>query len=131
MTTKKRKSTVKLAAIYAPPGDRKTAEAKKAAPPSKPSAAPKPAVRFCYRLAQHTVERSTDGWWIIVESGRRQGPFATPQDICVAIARAMCAELSNRHQSLAGFHGVGPGHLLYGLPDPPKLTKPGKTGAAS
>ena len=131
MTPKKRKSTVKSAAIYAPPGDRKTADAKKPATPSKPPAAPKPTVRFCYRLAQHTVERSPDGWWMIVENGRRQGPFATPQDICVAIARAMCAELSNRHQSLAGFHGVGPGHPLYGLPDPPKLTKPGKTGAAS
>ena len=119
MTRKYEKSTVKSAAIYSPLGDRKTTEPKKPTP------------RFYYRLAQHMVEREPDGWWLIPENGKRQGPFATPQDICIAIARAMCAELSNRHHTLASFHGIGPGHPLYGLPDPPTFSKPRKARTVS
>ena len=113
-------------------------EKKRAAPPPsvtkpipvKPSIATR-SIRYCYRLAQHTVEREPDGWWIIPETGKRQGPFATPQDACIAIARLLCAELSNRHHALATSHGLGPGDPLYGLPDVPHLDKPRKVGAAS
>ena len=107
-------------------------EKKRAAPPIpvKPGNASR-SIRYCYRLAQHTVEREPDGWWIILETGKRQGPFATPQDVCIAIARLLCAELSNRHHALATSHGLGPGDALYGLPDVPHLDKPRKVGAAS
>ena len=125
MTTKRPRSAVKSADVYAPPKP-------KAAPPALP---PKPdvrpsAVRYRYRLETFTVERLKDGWWIVSDAVKKQGPFATAQDVCVAIARELCAELSNRHQALASFHGVKPADPLYGLPEPPQLYTPAaKRGA--
>ena len=89
------------------------------------------AVRYRYRLEQYTVERLNDGWWIISDAVKKKGPFATAQDVCIAIARELCAELSNRHQALASFHGVKSGDPLYGLPEAPQLYAPRSTGDAS
>ena len=61
---------------------------------------------------------------------KKQGPFATAQDVCVAIARELCAELSNRHHALAAFHGVKPGDPLHGLPEAPQLYAPRVQGDA-
>ena len=126
MTTKRPRSSVKSADVYAPPKSKQPVD-KKPPPTSCPGPAP---VRYRYRLAQHTVERLADAWWIIPETAKRQGPFATPQDVCIAIARELCAELSNRHQSLAAFHGVKPGDPLHGLPDAPQLYAPRAQGVA-
>ena len=121
MTSKKRSAPAKSAAVYAPLIGAKpvTVTTTPAAP--KPPVARTPA-RYCYRLVQPTVERLPDGWWIIPDGRKRQGPYPTPQDVCVAIARDQCAELSNRHHALASSHGIGPGDPLFGLPDPPQLS---------
>ena len=107
-----------------------TTKAKRPPAPLKPAAQPvradvRPAaVRYRSRLETFTVERLKDGWWIVSDAVKKQGPFATAQDVCIAIARELCAELSNRHQSLASFHGLKPGDPLYGLPASPQLYEP-------
>ena len=128
MTSKKRSVPLKSATIYAPLDGAKPPTAKTPAPPRPPAL--RTSVRYCYRLAQSTVERLPDGWWVTGEAPKRQGPYATPQDVCIAIARGLCAELSNRHHALATTHGVGPSHPLFGLPEPPQLYAARKTEAA-
>ena len=128
MTPKKRSVPLRSTAIYAPLDGAKPVATKAPAPPRPP--AHRTSVRYCYRLAQSTVERLPDGWWVTGEAPKRQGPYATPQDVCIAIARDLCAELSNRHHALATTHGVGPSHPLFGLPEPPQLYAARKTEAA-
>ena len=99
-------------------------------PPAKPDYRPS-AVRYRYRLEQYTVERLKDGWWILSDAVKKQGPFTTAQDVCIAIARELCTELSNRHHALASFHGVKPGDPLCGLPEAPQLYAPRSAGDAS
>ena len=88
------------------------------------------AVRYRYRLEQYTVERLKDAWWILSDAVKKQGPFATAQDVCIAIARELCTELSNRHHALSSFHGVKPVDPLYGLPEAPQLYQPRTVGDA-
>ena len=126
MTPKKRSVPLKSATIYAPLDGAKPPTAKTPAPLRQP--AQRTSVRYCYRLAQTTVERLADGWWIIGDARKRQGPYAIPQDVCIAIARDLCAELSNRHHALATTHGVGPNDPLFGLPEPPQLYAARKPG---
>ena len=106
-------------------------------PAAKPiKEAPKrEAVQYRYQLAQHLVERRPDGWyfaktWSMVAGERPMwlGPYDLPQDVCIAIARSQCAELSNRHHAQASFHKVKPGDPLYGLPAAPKMAAPPKRG---
>ena len=85
-------------------------------------------VQFRYQLAQWLSERRPDGWYIAKtwfaatgEKPKWEGPFAFPQDAAIAIARYLCAELSNRHMSKARFHQVKPASALYGLPASPDL----------
>ena len=130
MTSKKHPVPVKSATVYAPLDRAKAVPDKKPARVSNAPMARTP-VRYCYRLTQSTVERLADGWWIVPDMRKRQGPYATPQDVCIAIARDLCAELSNRHHALATSHGVGLGDPLFGLPDPPQLYAPRKPGDAS
>ncbi len=101
-------------------------------------AAKREAVQYRYQLAQHLVERRPDGWyfaktWSMVAGEKPMwlGPYDLPQDVCIAIARSQCAELSNRHHAQASFHKVKPGDPLYGLPVTPKMTAPPKRGGQS
>ena len=102
------------------------------------SATKRDPVQYRYQLAQHLVERRQDGWyfaktWSMVAGEKPMwlGPYDLPQDVCIAIARSLCAELSNRHHSQTSFHKVKPGDPLYGLPTAPKLAIPSKRGAQS
>ena len=113
------------------------AAAPAAAKPTK-EAAKREAVQYRYQLAQHLVERRPDGWyfaktWSMVagEKPMRLGPYDLPQDVCIAIARSQCAELSNRHHAQSSFHRVKPGDPLYGLPVTPKVAAPPKRGDRS
>ena len=101
-------------------------------------AAKREAVQYRYQLAQHLVERRPDGWyfaktWSMVAGEKPMwlGPYDLPQDVCIAIARSQCAELSNRHHAQASFHKVNPGDPLYGLPVAPKMVAPPKRGGRS
>lgn len=107
----------------------------KTAKPSPPSREP---VQFRYLLAQWVAERRPDGWYIarswtssIGEKPKWEGPFAFPQDASIAIARYLCAELSNRHQSKARFYRVKPTYPLFGLPPLPDLSIGLKRGGKS
>ena len=109
--------------------------AAKAAKPATPVSVP---VQFRYLLAQWVCERRDDGWYIakswISASGDKpkwEGPFAFPQDASIAIARYLCAELSNRHQSKARFNRVKPTDALFGLPPLPDLSISSKRGGKS
>ena len=100
----------------------------------KPSPAREP-VQYRYLLAQWVAERRNDGWYIARswtsssgEKPRWEGPFAFPQDASIAIARYLCAELGNRHQSKARFYRVKPTDPLFGLPKLPDLSTPTKRG---
>ncbi len=101
-------------------------------------AAKREPVQYRYQLAQHLVERRSDGWyfaktWSMVAGERPMwlGPYNLPQDVCIAIARALCAELSNRHHAQAGFHNVKPGDPLYGLPASTDVLPQRKRGGRS
>ena len=118
---------------FNPAGEPASASAK----PIKDAAKREP-VQYRYQLAQHLVERRPDGWyvaksWTMVAGEKPMwlGPFDLPQDVCIAIARTLCAELSNRHHVQAAFHKVKPGDPLYGLPTAPKLAPPRKRGGQS
>ena len=128
MTTKttRPRAAAKSAAVFATLKPKPAEQAPQPRPDHHPSS-----VRYRYRLEQYAVERLKDGWWIISDAVKKQGPFASAQDVCIAIARELCTELSNRHQSLATFHGVKPGDPLYGLPDAPQLYAPRSAGDAS
>ena len=135
MTTKTSTSAVKTTAVSSPLPTPATA-----GPSSKPKqeAANREAVQYRYQLVQHLVERRPDGWyfaktWSMVAGERPMwlGPYDLPQDVCLAIARSQCAELSNRHHAQASFHKVKPGDPLYGLPVSPKMTAPPKRGDRS
>ena len=96
------------------------------------------AAQYRYQLAQHLVERRPDGWyfaktWSMVAGERPMwlGPYDLPQDVCIAIARSQCAELSNRHHAQSSFHKVKPGDPLYGLPVAPKMVTLPKRGGRS
>ena len=127
MTTK----TTRPRALVKPAATSAAAKPKLAepTPPAKPDQRPS-AVRYRYRLEQYTVERLKDGWWILSDAVKKQGPFATAQDVCIAIARELCTELSNRHHALSSFHGVKPADPLYGLPEAPQLYQPRTVGDA-
>ena len=95
-------------------------------------------VQFRYQLAQYVAERRPDGWYTakswstsLGEKPKWEGPFDFPEDAAIAIARYLCAELSNRHMSKARFHQVKPGQALYGLPPAPALHRPRNNGGAS
>ena len=95
-------------------------------------------MQYRYQLAQYLVERRPDGWyfaktWSMVAGEKPMwlGPYDLPQDVCIAIARSQCAELSNRHHAQSSFHKVKPGDPLYGLPVAPKMTAPPKRGGQS
>ena len=95
---------------------------------STAAAKPRDLPKLDYALSAYVAERRDDGWWIarqwhasVGEKPKWQGPFVTPQDTCVAIARLLCAELSNRHASRAAYYHIGTGNPLYGLPKPPVL----------
>ncbi len=105
---------------------------------AKPSPPPREPVQFRYLLAQWVCERRNDGWYIakswMSASGEKpkwEGPFAFPQDASIAIARYLCAELSNRHQSKARFYRVKPTDALFGLPPLPDLSSSRKDGGKS
>ena len=109
----------------------------KAAKPSAPTRECGP-VQFRYLIAQWVAERRTDGWYIaktwMSASGEKpkwEGPLAFPQDASIAIARYLCAELSNRHQSKARFYRVKPTDPLFGLPPLPDLSISSKRGGKS
>ena len=104
-----------------------------AAKTAKPATPLREPVQFRYLLAQWVCERRSDGWYIAKswmsasgEKPRWEGPFAFPQDASVAIARYLCAELSNRHQSKARFYRVKPTDPLFGLPPLPDLSNSAK-----
>ena len=106
--------------------------------PIKDAAKREPVQLYRYQLAQHLVERRPGGWyvaksWSMVAGEKPMwlGPFDLPQDVCIAIARTLCAELSNRHHVQAAFHKVKPGDPLYGLPTAPKLASRRKRGGQS
>ena len=118
----------------APAANPKEETAPAAAKPTK-EAAKREAVQYRYQLAQHLVERRPDGWYFAktwsLAAGERPmwlGPYDLPQDVCIAMARSLCAELSNRHHAQASFHQVQPGNPLYGLPVAPKLAPARKRG---
>lgn len=77
--------------------------------------------RFTYALKQHTVEIRSDGWWMckthpsILGKPAWFGPFATIEDLCLAIAREYATEIANRHTVLIGSHKLTIDHPLYGL----------------
>lgn len=105
---------------------------------SKAPQPPREPLQFRYLLAQWVGERRSDGWYIARswtsssgEKPRWEGPFAFPQDACIAIARHLCAELSNRHQAKARFHRVKPTDPLFGLPPLPELTSKHARGGKS
>ena len=115
MTTKMRSRAAATSKAVNAPLEQRT---KTAAPDLRPRIEN---IKFVYRLEPFTVERLKDGWWIRSDAVKKQGPFATPQDICIAIARWQCALLSNRHHSLTSFHGVKRDDPFFGLPDLPAL----------
>lgn len=128
MTTDKKSSPA-----IAPLRSRPTAT--KAAKPATPVREP---VQFRYLLAQWVCERRNDGWYIAKswtsstgEKPKWEGPFALPQDASIAIARYLCAELSNRHQSKVRFSRVEPTDSLSGLPPLPDLSISPKRGDKS
>jgi hypothetical protein len=89
-------------------------------------------------LAQWVAERRPDGWYIarswtssIGEKPKWEGPFAFPQDASIAIARYLCAQMSNRHQSKARFYRVKSTDPLFGLPPLPDLSISAKRGGKS
>lgn len=95
-------------------------------------------VQLRYQLGQWVAERRNDGWWVAKawtstfgEKPKWEGPFAFPQDAAIAIARHLCAELSNRHQAKAGFYQVKPTDPLFGLPPLPDLSSRAKRGERS
>ena len=105
---------------------------------AKPAAPAREPVQFRYLLAQWVAERRSDGWYIARswttssgEKPRWEGPFAFPQDAAIAIARYLCAELSNRHQSKARFYRVKPTDPSFGLPPLPDLSISSKRGGKS
>lgn len=105
---------------------------------TKPAVPSREPVQFRYLLAQWVCERRNDGWHIAKswqsasgEKPKWEGPFAFPQDAAIAIARNLCAELSNRHQSKARFYRVKPTDPLFGLPPLPDLSSPRKGGGKS
>ena len=105
---------------------------------AKPTAPAREPMQFRYLLAQWVAERRTDGWYIAKswtsasgEKPKWEGPFAFPQDASIAIARYLCAELSNRHQSKARFYRVKPTDPLFGLPPLPDLSISPKRGGKS
>jgi hypothetical protein len=107
--------------------------ATKTTKPTVPACEP---VQFRYLLAQWVTERRSDGWYIARSwastSGQKpkwEGPFAFPQD--AAIARYLCAELSNRHQSKARFYRVKPTDPIFGQPPLPDLSITSKRGGKS
>lgn len=109
----------------------------KLAPQAKQQPAREP-VQFRYLLAQFVAERRNDGWWVarswttsIGEKPRWEGPFPFPQEAVIAVARHLCAELSNRHQAKARFHQVKPNDPLFGLPQLPDLSSSAKRGGRS
>ena len=64
------------------------------------------AILYRYQLAQFITERGPDGWYFAktwsLAAGERPmwlGPYDLPQDVCIAMARSLCAELSNRHHA--------------------------------
>ena len=78
--------------------------------------------RFTYALKSFTAEIRDDGWWIaktwLVSGGERpqwEGPFATNEDACLAIARRLATEIADRHSVMANFHQIKLGQPLYGL----------------
>lgn len=125
MTTQKNNAPT-TATLRAGPNATKTA---------KPTAPAREPVQFRYLLAQWVAERRSDGWYIgrswASSSGEKpkwEGPFAFPQDASIAIARYLCAELSNRHQSKARFYRVKATDPLFGLPPLPDLSINSKRG---
>lgn len=105
---------------------------------TKPAAPAREPVQFRYLLAQWVCERRNDGWYIakawMIASGEKpkwEGPFAFPQDASIAIARYLCAELSNRHQSKVRFYRVKSTDPLFGLPALPDLSISAKRGSKS
>ena len=105
---------------------------------AKPAAPTREPVQFRYLLAQWVAERRADGWYIarswtssIGEKPKWEGPFAYPQDASIAIARHLCTEMSNRHQSKARFYRVKPTDPLFGLPPLPDLSIGSKRGGKS
>ena len=129
MTSKHRRSAATSVAVDKP----LTQPAAAATQRSRPEA-----VQFRYLLAQWAAERRSDGWFIarswMSSSGEKpkwEGPFALPQDASIAIARYLCAELSNRHHSKARFHRVKPSDPLFGLPPLPDLSIDPKCGGRS
>lgn len=92
------------------------------------TAAPAREQQHRYLLAQWTADRREDGWYIAKSSAvahgekpRWEGPYPYPEDAAIAIARYLCAELSNRHMSRAKYHKIEVGSPYYGLPKPPNL----------
>jgi len=128
MTTEK-KSAPTTVTLRAGPNATKTA---------KPAAPAREPVQLRYLLAQWVAERRPDGWYIarswtssIGEKPKWEGPFAFPQDASIAIARYLCAQMSNRHQSKARFYRVKSTDPLFGLPPLPDLSISAKRGGKS
>ena len=95
---------------------------------ARPTPKPEP-VGFRYQLANWLCERRSNGWYIakawFATSGEKpkwEGPYAFPEDAAIAIARYLCAELSNRHHAKSRFYCISPGSPLFGLPPIPDLS---------
>jgi len=145
MTTQKKISPASASEVHRPLDRPAPAALRTPAVPSVQAGAKAPEkstarepVQFRYLLAQWVAERRPDGWWIAKswtsssgEKPKWEGPFAFPQDASIAIARYLCAELSNRHQSKARFYRVKPTDPLFGLPAIPDLSIGAKRGGKS
>jgi hypothetical protein len=86
--------------------------------------------KFTYALKQYTAERRADGWWIArtwsVSAGEKPrwyGPFAGIETACLAVARRLAIEISDRHTHSIEWYGIKRSDPRYGIMSSMRLRK--------